>query len=137
MALDILQVEYYNITVEGQITNASKLLSAIAGAGVDFHAFKAIPVQPNRTQFTLFAKDSSKMTEGAKQSGLALEGPYSAVLIKDDEKAGALAAMYEKLSQAGIQVDEACGIADINAGYGVLLYLQQEDCAKAISVLKM
>lgn len=137
MALDVLQVEYYNITVEDQITSASKLLSAIVGAGVDFHAFKAIPVESNKTQFTLFAKDSSKMTEGAKKSGLKLEGPYSALLIKGDEKAGALDEIYKKLSQAGIQVNEACGIADINAGYGVILYLVREDCVKAMSVLKM
>ncbi len=137
MALDILQVAYYNITVEDQITNAAKLLSTIAGAGVDFHAFKAIPVKPNRTQFTLFAKDSSKMTAGAKESGLELDGPYFALLIKGDEKSGALADIYGKLSQAGIQVDEACGIADINAGYGVILYLKQEDCGKAMTVLKI
>jgi len=137
MALDLLQVEYYNITVEDQIANASKLLSTIAGAGVDFHAFKAIPVKPNRTQFTLFAKDSSKMTDGAKKSGLELDGPYFALLIKGDEKSGALADIYKKISQAGIQVDEACGIADINAGYGVILYLKQEDCGKAMTVLKM
>jgi hypothetical protein len=137
MALDILQVEYYNITVEDQITNASKLLSAIAGAGVDFHAFKAIPVKSNRTQFTLFAKDSAKLTDGTKKSGLELDGPYSALLIKGDEKSGALADIYKKLSQAGIQVNEACGIADINAGYGVILYLTQEDCDKAMTVLKM
>jgi hypothetical protein len=137
MALDILQVEYYNITVEVQITDASKLLSTIAGAGVDFHAFKAIPVKSNRTQFTLFAKDSAKLTDGAKKSGLELDGPYSALLIKGDEKSGALADIYKKLSQAGIQVNEACGIADINAGYGVILYLTQEDCDKAMTVLKM
>ena len=137
MALDILQVEYYNITVEDQIANASKLLSSIAGAGVDFHAFKAIPVKPNRTQFTLFAKDSSKLTDGAKKSGLNLDGPHLALLIKGDEKSGALADIYRKLSQAGIQVGEAYGIADINAGYGVILYLKQEDCGKAMTVLKM
>ena len=137
MAFDILQVEYYNITVEGQITNASRLLSIIAAAGVDFHAFRAVPVKPNKTQFTLFAKVSSKMTEGAQKAGLELEGPYSAILIKGEEKAGALAEIYQKLAQAGIQVDEACGIADVNAGYGVLLYLQPEDCGKALTVLKM
>jgi hypothetical protein len=137
MPLEILQVEYYIITVAGQITDASTLLSTIAAAGVDFHAFKAIPVIPNRTQFTLFAKDSSTLTEGAKKAGLELDGPYSAILIKGDEAAGALAEIYQKLSQAGIQVDEACGIADINAGYGVILYLKQEDCANAICILKM
>jgi hypothetical protein len=137
MALDIKQVEYYNISINGQITDASKLLSTIVGAGVDFHAFKAIPLESNRTQFTFFAKDSSKMIDGAKKSGLNLEGPYSALLIKGDEKSGALADIYKKLSQAGIQVDEASGIADINEGYGVILYLKQEDCGKAVSALEM
>ena len=136
MAFNMLQVEYYNITVQGQITEASNLISRIAGAGVDFHAFKATPLEPDRTQFTFLAKDSSKMTEGAKKSGLELDGPYSAILIKGDEKAGALSDIYERLSKAGIQVDEASGIADINAGYGVILYLKREDCDKAMTVLK-
>lgn len=136
MALEVLQIEYYNITVDDQITDASKLLSTIATAGVDFHAFKAIPVKPGRTRFTLFAKDSSTLTTGAKNAGLELDGPYFAILIKGDEKAGALANIYKKLSLVGIQVSEAYGIADINAGYGVLLYLRQEDCAKAMAVLK-
>ena len=137
MALEILHIEYYNITVEGHIANAAELLSTVVGAGVDFHAFKAIPIESNKTQFTLFAKDSAKLTEGAIKSGLELEGPYSAMLVKGDEKAGALAEIYKKLSQTGIQVNEASGIADINAGYGVLLYLKREDCDKAMSVLKM
>ena len=137
MALDIMKIDYFNITIDGQITSASKLLSTIVGAGVDFHAFKAIPVKPNQTQFTLFAKDTSKMTDGAKRSGLKLDGPYAALLIKGDEKSGALADIYKKLSQAGIQVEEACGIADINAGYGVILYLSEGDCDKALAALKM
>jgi len=137
MTFNILQVEYYNITVQSQITDASNLISRIAAAGVDFHAFKATPLESDRTQFTFFAKNSSKMTEGAQKAGLNLDGPYPALLVKGDEKAGALADIYERLSKAGIQVDEAIGIADINAGYGVLLYLKREDCDKAVVVLNM
>ncbi len=137
MALDILQVEYYNITIDGQISTASELLSTVVGAGIDFHAFKAIPVKPNKTQFTLFAKDSYTLTNGAREAGIKLDGPYSALLIKGDEEAGALAGIYKKLSLAGIHVHEASGIADINAGYGVVLYLEQDDCGKAMTVLKM
>jgi hypothetical protein len=136
MAFDIMQVEYYTITVADQITSVSELLSTIAGAGVDFHAFKAITMKPGQTQFTLFAKDSSTMTDGAKKSGSILDGPGSALLIKGDEKPGALADIYKKLSRAGIQVEEACGIADINSGFGVILYLKQEDCGRAMTVLK-
>jgi len=135
MALEVIQIEYYNITIDGHITSASQLLSTIAEAGVDFHAFKAVPVKPDQTRFTLFAKKSSTMTDGAKKAGLKLDGPYPAVLIKGDEKSGALADIYKKLSRAGIHVDEACGIADIHAGYGVILYLNQQDCGKALTVL--
>ena len=136
MGLDVMKIDYYNIMIDGQITSASILLSTIVGAGVDFHAFKAIPVEPDRTQFTLFAKDTSKMTDGAKRSGLKLDGPYAALLIKGGEEPGALADIYKKISRAGIQVAEACGIADINAGYGVILYLDEEDCDKALIALK-
>ena len=136
MALDVTQVEYFIVTIDNQITSASALISTIAGASVDFHAFRAIPVGHDQTRFSFFAKDSSKMTDGAQKSGLALDGPYSALLVKGGEKSGALADIYRKLSQANIQVDEAYGIADINAGYGVILYLQQEDCGKALMALR-
>ncbi len=136
MALEVMLIEYYNTMVDDQIISASKLISTIAEAGVDFHAFKTIHLKPNQTQFTFFAKDSSKLTDEAKKSGLKLDGPYSALLIKGDEKSGALVDIYKKLSQAGIQVDEACGIADINSGYGVILYINQEDCRKALSTLE-
>ena len=136
MTFDIKRVEYYNTTVEGQAGEASKLLSLFAGAGVSLLAFKAVLLEPGRTRFTLFPNDGVKMTEGAKQAGLKLDGPYSALLIEGDDESGALADIYEKLSQADIHVDESSGIADINGGYGVVLYLKQEDCEKAAVALE-
>jgi len=136
MAFDIKSVEYYNTTVEGHAGEASKLLSLFAGVGVSLLAFKAVPLAPLRTQFTLFPNDGFKMTEGAKKAGLALEGPYSALLVQGDDESGALADIYEKLSQADIQVNESSGIADIQGSYGVILYLGQEDCEKAVAALE-
>ena len=135
MALKYRKAEYYNIAVQDHIAEGSKLLTTIADAGVDFLAYKAIPLEQNRTQFTLFPIDGSKMTAGAIKAGLKLDGPYSAVIITGDEKSGALAEIYRKLSQAGIQVEESSGIAHINGGYGVILYLKQEDCDKAMVAL--
>lgn len=135
MALESRKVEYYNIIVQGRIAEGSELLTTIADAGVDFLAYKAIPLDPKHTQLTLFPIDGSKMTDGAIKAGLKLEGPYSAVIITGDEKPGALAEIYRKLSEAGIQVEESSGIAHINGGYGVLLYLKQEDCDKAMAAL--
>lgn len=136
MALEIKQVEYFNIIITGHIADGSKLLSIIAGAGVSFNAFKAVPLDPMRTQFSLFPMDSAKMIDGAEKAGLKFDGPYSAILIKGDEKSGALSDIYNKLSHAGIRVDESCGIADINGGYGVVLYLKPEECNNAMTALK-
>ncbi len=137
MAFDIKRVEYFNITVDGHVGEGSKLLSIFAGVGISLLAFKAVPLEPNRTRFTLFPNDSSKMIEGGKKAGLELDGPYSAVIIQGDDESGALADIYEKLSQAGINVNESSGIADIKGWYGVILYLEQKDCIKAAAALEM
>ena len=47
-----------------------------------------------------------------------------------------MADIYEKLSQADINVYESTGIANIKGSYGVVLYLKQEDCEKAMEALK-
>ena len=54
----------------------------------------------------------------------------------DNDESGALADIFEKLSQADIDVGESSGIADINGSYGVILYLEQEDCEKAVAVFE-
>jgi len=137
MTLDLKKVEYYNITVDGHAGEGSKLLSVVAGFGVNLLAFKAVPVEPMRTRFSLFPDDSLRMNDGAKKAGLDIEGPYFALLLKGyDDESGALADIYEKLSQADINVYESSGIANIKGSYGVVFYLKQEDCEKAMEALK-
>ncbi len=136
MALDIKRVEYYNLTVEDQAGSGSKLLSLFAGVGVNLLAFKAVPLEPRRIQFTLFPNDGLKLTAGAKKAGLELDGPHAALLIQGDDESGALADIFEKLAQAEIHVTEASGIADIKGGYGVILYLKPGDYEKAVTALE-
>jgi len=57
-------------------------------------------------------------------------------LILGDDESGALADIYEKLSQAGICVSESSGIAGIEGSYGAILYLEPEDCEKAVAALE-
>jgi hypothetical protein len=138
MALDIKKVEYYNITVDGYAGEGYKLLSVFAGVGVNLLAFKAVPVEPKRTRFSIFPDDSSKMKNGAKKAGLNLDGPHSALIVKGyDDESGECANIHEKLSQAGIDVCESSGIANIKGSYGVVLYLKQEDCEKAMAALEV
>lgn len=136
MALDINKVEYYNITVDGNAGEGFKLLSEFAGVGVNLLAFKAVPVENMRIRFSLFPDDSSKMNDGAKKAGLNIDGPHSALIVKGyDDESGACADIHEKLSQAGINIYESSGIANIKESYGVVLYLKEEDCEKAMAAL--
>ena len=135
MPLDIRRVECYNLTVEELVAEGSAMLGTIVGAGVDFLAYKAVPLGATRTRFTLFPVDGSKLMDAAANAGLAVDGPHPAVLVVGDERPGALAAIYRRLAQAGISVEESCGIAHIHGGYGVVLYLRPEDCDRATAAL--
>ena len=138
MALEIKKVEYFNITIDSNAGEAYKLLSTFAKVGVSLLAFKAIPVKIKRTKFSLFPNNSSKMKDGAKKVGINLDGPHAALIIKSNsDEPGECAGIFEKLSQADINVYESSGIADIKDSYGVVLYLKQEDCDKALVALKV
>jgi hypothetical protein len=138
MALNIKQVAYYNITIKDHASEGSKLLSVIAAAGISLLAYKSVSLEPMCTRFTLFPNDSIKLIDVARISDLTIDGPHSAILMKEEEQdeSGDLASIFEKLSNANIQVNESIGIADINHGYGVVLYLSQNDIEKAIVALK-
>ena len=75
------------------------------------------------------------MTGGAADAGVSLDGPHVALLIQGDEVPGACSRIYERLAAAGVAVVESSGIADINGGYGVVLYLEPEECEKALAAL--
>ncbi len=136
MALEVKRVAYYKTTVANPTGDGYQLLSLVAGAGVNLLAFKAVPLEPGRTQFTLFPEDSAQMAGGAKKAGLEFDGPHAALLIEGDDQSGALSVIYAKLAQAGIPVRESSGIAGINGGYGVVLYLKEEDCERAAAALE-
>jgi hypothetical protein len=136
MALDVKSVEYFDVTVEGGVGEWAKLLSVFSEAGVNLLAFKAGSVGRDRTRFSLFPNDAAKMEAGAKKMGLKLDGPYHALLVKGyGDEPGELAGIYEKLSSAGVVVSESSGIADIKDSYGVVLYVEEGDCEKALAAL--
>jgi hypothetical protein len=136
MAFDIKRVDYYDTNVEGHVGAASRLLSELAGIGVELLAYKAVPLESTRTRFTLLASDGARMAAGAARAGLRLDGPHSALYIRGDDEAGALADIYARLAEAEIGVRESSGLADIKGGYGVILYIEEASCERAMAALE-
>ena len=137
MAYRIRRVEYFHATVVDQPGEAYKVLSALAGLGVNLLAFTAVPVGPDSTQLTLFPEDPGKMRSEAQKAGMALDGPHHALLVQGDDELGALAVVHEKIYRANVNVYASSAIADGFGKYGHLIYVRSEDyetAAKALAV---
>jgi len=135
MAYTIRRAEYFYATVEDQPGEAYRLLTYLASLGVNLLAFTAIPVGPVRTQLTLFPADSPQLKDAAAKSGLAVDGPYTALLVQGDDELGAFAAIHEKLYQAGVNVYASSGVTDGGGSFGYVLYIRSDEFGRAAGAL--
>lgn len=137
MAYRIRRVEYFHATVVDQPGEAYKVLSALAGLGVNLLAFTAVPVGPDRTQLTVFPEDPGKMRAEAQRAGMVLDGPHGALLVQGDDELGALAVVHERIYRANVNVYASTAIADGSGTYGHLIYVRPEDFERAAKALEV
>ena len=137
MAYTIRRVEYFHSTVVDQPGEAYRVLSALAGLGVNLLAFTAVPVGPDRTQLTLFPAEPSKMASEAEKAKMVLDGPHSALLLQGDDELGALVEVHEKLYRAKVNVYASTGVSDGQGKYGYVIYVREEDCKRAAKALEV
>jgi len=135
MPFTIQRVEYFYTTVRDQPGEAYKLLNMLAAMGINQLAFSAIPIGPNLTQLAIFPEDPAKLANEAKMAGMHLDGPHHALLIQGDDELGALAGIHEKLYEADINVYSSSGVTDGQGSYGYLIYVKEEDFARAAQTL--
>jgi hypothetical protein len=137
MAYRIRRVAYYNASVIDEPGEAYKVLSTLAGLGVNLLAFTAVPVGPDRTQVTLFPEDADKLTSEARKAGMLLDGPHHALLVQGDDELGALAAVHERICRVNVNVYATTAIADGFGKYGHLIYVRPEDFERAARALEV
>lgn len=137
MAFQIRRVDYYYTTVEDQPGEAYRLLSILAGQGVNLLAFTAVPVGPTRTQMALFPENSPKLEKEAQMAGLDLGGPHPALLVQGDDELGALVEVHERLYEAGVNVYASYAVADGRGSYGYVIYVRPEQYERAAEALNV
>jgi hypothetical protein len=135
MASRIRRVAYFHTTVVDEPGEAYRVLTTLAGLGVNLLAFTAVPVGPNRTQLTVFPEDPEHMRHVAERAAMALDGPHPALLVQGDDELGAVAAVHERIYRAGVNIFATTAIADGQGHYGQLVYLRPEDDARAADAL--
>lgn len=135
MPFRIRRVDYYYVTVKDEAGAAYRILSQLAGLGVNLLAFTAVPVGPDRAQLAIFPEDPGALAHAASQAQLALDGPHPALLVQGDDELGALASIHQRLFQAGIDVYASSGVADGRGTYGYVVYVRENQVDQAARAL--
>ncbi len=135
MAFAIRRMDYFYAAVKDQPGEAFNLLSLLEGVGVNLLAFTAIPIGPLHTQMALFPEDTLKLESEARKAGLALDGPYPALLVQGDDELGALTGIHEQLFQANVNVYASSGVADGRGSFGYVIYIRPEEFDRAVKAL--
>lgn len=126
MAFSVKRAGYFYVMVYDQPGEAYKLLSQLAGLGINLLAFSAVPIGPSHTQLALFPDDEDRLQAEAKRDGIRLDGPHYALLVQGDDELGALAEIHEKLYRANINIYAAAGVADGQGSFGYVIYVRPE-----------
>ena len=135
MAYTARKLDYFYTTLSVRANEAYELLDNLAHLGVNFLALTLVPMGPDSTQLTLFPEDASLLKSVAKQTGLPITGPHSAILVQGDDQPGALAGIHDQLRQNHVEVFASTAITDGKGGYGCVLYLRPEDTDRAVRTL--
>ena len=131
------KVEYFYVTASGESEDAYELLTNLASVGINFLAFTSVHIGPQSVQFSLFPEDPARFQTLAKGIGLAVTGPYPAVLVQGTDEAGVLARIHRQLRDAGAEVYASSAVTDGKGFFGYLIYVKPQDADRAVSALAL
>ncbi|MGD8374791.1 MAG: hypothetical protein PVF68_01515 [Acidobacteriota bacterium] len=137
MRFHIRPIEYFHTQVPDVPGEAHKLLATLAEGGINLLAFTAVPCGPMRTQLTLFPEEPAQIAREAARSGIRLDGPHRALLVRGDDRLGAFADIHRRLYHAGVNVYASSGIVDAAGSYGYVLYVRPEEFTRAVEALRL
>jgi hypothetical protein len=135
MAFTIRSVKYYYVNVRDELGAAYSVLSQLAELGVNLLAFTAVPSGPSLAQFALFPEDPGKLVAQGRSAGLALDGPYHALLVQGDDELGALATVHARLVAAGIDIFASSDVTDGRGSFGYVVYVREDQFENAANAV--
>ena len=134
MADTIRKVDYFYTMVPNTPGQAGKILSGLAGEGVELLALSGFP-SGRRAQVDLVPADSAKFKRAAKKLGLALSTRKTGFLIQGEDRVGAMAGIAEALAAAKINVTAVDAVSAGEGRFGAIFWVKPQSVAKAARVL--
>ena len=135
MADTVRRVDYFYTLVPDRPGEGARLLGTIKEAGVNLTSLTAFPTGDGKSQVDFVPEDAAALVKAAKQAGISLVGPKTAFFAQGKDRPGAVAEIFKKLADAGINVHAANAACGGIGGYGMILWVNQKDTQRAAKAL--
>jgi hypothetical protein len=134
MAETIRKVDYFHVMLPDKPGEGLKVLSSLAGAGVNLLALTAFP-SGGRAQLDLVPDDPAKLEQAAKKLALDLSPRKSVFLLQGADRVGALTDTLQKLASANISVTAANAVTTGDGRYGAIFWVAPESVSSAAKAI--
>ncbi|KPK19230.1 MAG: hypothetical protein AMJ67_06370 [Betaproteobacteria bacterium SG8_41] len=135
MATTIRKSAYFSMKTPNRAGQGARLLTGLAAHGVNLLAFTGFP-NAGGAQVDFVPYDVTKFTRAARKLGLKISKKKSVFLAQGDDRPGAIAAIFGKLSRAGINVVAMDAVTAGRGRYGAMFWVKPRDVARASRVLR-
>jgi hypothetical protein len=131
----VKKVNYCYPVVPNRAGQGTRILSELAGAGINLLAYSGFPVGGGKSQLDLVTDDMGALRRLARQNEWRLSKVKKGFLIQGTDQVGAVHRHLQKLADAGINVTAADAVAAGQGRYGMLLWVKPRDYARAARTL--
>ena len=130
----IRKLDYFSMETPHKVGEGARLLGALRDAGVNLVAFTGFP-SGRRAQVDFIPENTAQFRQAARKLKMKL-GPRKAVfLAQGDDRPGAIAALCEKLADAGINMIAMDAVAVDNGRYGAIFWVEPRSVNKVARLL--
>jgi hypothetical protein len=135
MADTVRKVNYCYVTVPNRAGEGAKVLGSLKEAGVNLLAYSGFPASRGKSQLDLVAEDLAEIRRVARKQGWDLSPRKRALMVQGTDEIGAVERQVRKLGEARINVTAADAVCAGEGRYGMILWVEPKDYARAAKVL--
>lgn len=135
MADEIQRVQYFYTEVPDKPGEGARVLGVLLKEeGINLLAFSGFP-KGRRAQIDFIPADQAAFKAAAKKAKIKVVGPKTGFVIQGDDRAGVIAEIVSKLSEAKINVTALHAVAAGAGRYGAILWVKLRDVNKTAKIL--
>ncbi len=135
VADEIQRVQYFYTEVADKPGEGARVLGVLLKEeGINLLAFSGFP-KGRRAQIYFIPADQAAFKAAAKKAKIKVVGPKTGFVIQGDDRAGVIAEIVSKLSEAKINVTALHAVAAGAGRYGAILWVKLRDVNKTAKIL--